>query len=249
MDGIVIVHEASWDEPFFVVDKPSGLPSAPLREGEDSALTRLVARFPELAGVRGRKEVECGLVHRLDTATSGLLLVAARQDFYDRIIAEQDAGRFVKSYAAECDVIISAPPCEGFPSRPQQAAVGNWLASGGPASGGDGLELTVTSRFRPWGPHGREVRPVAEDSRLGARKKAAPGFYQTELSLSLRDRAGCHACCRIRRGYRHQVRCHLAWLGFPVRGDRLYNSAAGESDAFCFRATGLEFLGLSFALN
>ena len=31
---------------------------------------------------------------------------------------------------------------------------------------------------------------------------------------------------RIHRGYRHQVRCHLAWVGYPVRGDVLYNPIA-----------------------
>jgi 23S rRNA-/tRNA-specific pseudouridylate synthase len=28
--------------------------------------------------------------------------------------------------------------------------------------------------------------------------------------------------CRITEGFRHQVRCHLAWVGLPVVGDETY---------------------------
>ncbi len=262
MDGmeesITIIHAPAGGEPFVIVDKPSGLPSAPLREGDDSAVTRLLPRFPEIADVRGRKPVEGGLLHRLDTMTSGLLLLATSQDFYDRMLAEQDAGRFVKRYSAECDAVSFLPP--GFPPQREAWRSVPGIPPGGqlPAEGPTGLlkphegtplDLSVESRFRPWGPHGREVRPVSEGAGRGAEKKASPGLYRTEVRLDLDGSGTAHADCRITRGYRHQVRCHLAWLGFPVKGDRLYNATAREGDAFCFRATGLEFLGLLFRLN
>ena len=237
---ISIIHAPSVEEPFLLVNKPSGLASAPLREGDDSAVTRLLPDFPAIARVRGRKAVEGGLVHRLDTQTSGLLLIAASQDFYDRIIAEQEAGKFIKTYTAVCDNARSIPPAEGFPPRPPFAEQG--------ATGGRSYSLRVESRFRSWGPHGREVRPVSESSGPGAVKKASPGLYRTELSLEPYEDGTVSATCRIARGYRHQVRCHLAWLGFPVKGDVLYNPAAKAGDALCFHATGLAFLGLSFSL-
>ncbi|MCR5623555.1 MAG: hypothetical protein K6G18_17080 [Treponema sp.] len=238
MDGIQIVHTPTEAEPFLIVDKPSGLPSAPLREGDDSALTRLLPRFPAIAGVRGRKPVEGGLVHRLDTQTSGLLLMATSQSFYEQILAEQDAGRFVKRYSAECDAAVGELP--GFPPCPLKSRI--------PASGASAFECTLQSRFRPWGPHAGQVRPVVEGAGPAAVKKASPGVYQTDVRLEFHGTA-CRASCRIVRGYRHQVRCHLAWLGFPVIGDPLYNPLANLEDPFCFRATGLEFLHLSFALN
>lgn len=245
MDGISIVHAPSDEEPFLIVDKPSGLPSAPLREGDDSALTRMIPLFPELSVVRGRKPVEGGLVHRLDTQTSGLLLMATSQSFYDLIIAEQDAGRFVKCYSAVCDSFAGEIP--GFPLCP--------VFVGTKAYGARDLVCTVSSRFRPWGERSAQVRPVTEDSGPAALRKASPAMYRTDVRLEFhkggvaRDSAAYPAHCRITRGYRHQVRCHLAWLGYPVKGDILYNPTAREGDAFCFRATGLEFLHLSFALN
>src|SRR5262249_163827 len=55
-----------------VIDKPAGQPSAPLRPGETGTVANaLVGRYPEMAGV-GFHPREPGLVHRLDTGTSGV---------------------------------------------------------------------------------------------------------------------------------------------------------------------------------
>lgn len=59
-----------------VVDKPAGQPTAPLRADETGTLANvLVGHHPELAGI-GYSAREPGIVHRLDTETSGLVVVA-----------------------------------------------------------------------------------------------------------------------------------------------------------------------------
>jgi 23S rRNA pseudouridine1911/1915/1917 synthase len=64
------------DDVLLAVDKPAGIPSHALRAEETSTVANfLLARFPKLAGV-GPRRLEPGLVHRLDTDTSGVLLVA-----------------------------------------------------------------------------------------------------------------------------------------------------------------------------
>jgi len=60
-----VVYE---DESLMVVNKPSGLLSAPGKLVKDCVFNRLVKRYPDNPELR--------LVHRLDMATSGLLLVA-----------------------------------------------------------------------------------------------------------------------------------------------------------------------------
>jgi len=70
---IEVVHA---DDAIIVLDKPTGIPSLALRHDETNTVANFLgARFPQIftAGVR---HLEAGLVHRLDTATSGLLLVA-----------------------------------------------------------------------------------------------------------------------------------------------------------------------------
>lgn len=64
------------DEALVVLDKPAGMPSVALRHDETNTVPNfLLAHFPETATVSPRS-LEAGVVHRLDTATSGLLLVA-----------------------------------------------------------------------------------------------------------------------------------------------------------------------------
>lgn len=94
---IRIVHLPSYEEPFVILDKPRGLPSAPLFEGDISALTFAIGKFPEISKVKGRKEIEYGLVHRIDTETKGLLLICTEQSFYDKVMSEQTNGRFFKT--------------------------------------------------------------------------------------------------------------------------------------------------------
>lgn len=95
--AIRIVHA---DAHIVVADKPAGMPSHPLKPGEKgTAANALVGRFPELAGI-GPHSREGGLVHRLDTDTSGLLL-AARTELAWEMLRKQFSERTVdKGYLA-----------------------------------------------------------------------------------------------------------------------------------------------------
>jgi 23S rRNA-/tRNA-specific pseudouridylate synthase len=37
---------------------------------------------------------------------------------------------------------------------------------------------------------------------------------------------------RIKRGFRHQIRCHLSWIGYPILNDPLYGSQPFQADDF-----------------
>ncbi len=64
------------DEAIIALDKPAGLPSAALRQGEvRSVASFLVAHDPATAPA-GSSALEAGLVHRLDRDTSGVILAA-----------------------------------------------------------------------------------------------------------------------------------------------------------------------------
>ncbi len=209
---------------YIVVRKPHGLPSAPLREGplvegqQETALSMVLELYPEGRRVSGaafgRKSVEAGLVHRLDTDTEGLILVALEQDTYDYFFDIQKKGFFLKEYYAVCTPGVPPPP--GFP-----AASGTHLPA---LSAGSFIE----SRFRAYGPKGREVRPVPAplpgmELPPGKASRTAPGIYRTDiLSVSFQGER-IAVTCRLSRGFRHQIRCHLSWIGNPIQGDRLYN--------------------------
>lgn len=246
-DLITIVHHPSKEEPFVILNKPAGLPSAPLKEGDVCALSFAVEKFPQIKDVKGKKSCERGLVHRIDNDTEGLLLIACTQSFYDEIIREQTEGRFIKHYAAVCDFIGSSRLCDGFsPSGIGPEITEDSLKK---YTNEHKLFITIKSRFRPFGLKNREVRPVNDFSNVAAIKKAGEKEYSTEVSLEWSDSRGIEAYCTILEGYRHQVRCHLAWLGLPIKGDPVYNPDFTEGDSFMFRAVGLEFMGYKFNIS
>ncbi len=212
--NIEIIHKPEKTKPFLVIYKPKGLPSAPLNsDDKENALSKAIELFPELCSVHGKKEIEYGLLHRLDTATDGLMLIAANQECYDFLCQEQREGRFIKFYQAECDIIPdNAKELGGFPPLLQEIK---------------NKRFSVSSYFRPYGQGRKEVRPVTEESGKAALSKLGiPKTYTTQIQIiesSSNAKRATVECC-ITGGYRHQVRCHLAWAGLPVKGDFLYNS-------------------------
>jgi 23S rRNA pseudouridine1911/1915/1917 synthase len=85
-----------------VVEKPAGQPTAPIRAGETGTLANaLVGHYPEMAAV-GHAAREPGLVHRLDTGTSGLVLAARDAAAFAALSAGLKAGGLVKKYLLIC---------------------------------------------------------------------------------------------------------------------------------------------------
>jgi len=93
-----------------VADKPAGQPTAPLRPGEKGTLVNaLVGHYPDLAGI-GYSPREPGIVHRLDTDTSGLVVVARDAAAFDELKAALKEERLHKTYAVVC-------PEDGLPDE------------------------------------------------------------------------------------------------------------------------------------
>jgi 23S rRNA pseudouridine1911/1915/1917 synthase len=181
--------------------KPHGMPSAPLRAGEEGTLLSwFLGLRPEASSVRGRKEIEHGLVHRLDTATEGLVLVAKTQRAYDFFLALQREGKLVKKYFAYCSI-----------------------AGGSRVPAEHELPLSIRSRFRAFGPGRKEVRPLFPGMR--GHDEAGADYETVVESIEPCGDGFLGITCSLSRGYRHQVRSHLASIGFPIVGDRLYNPA------------------------
>jgi 23S rRNA pseudouridine1911/1915/1917 synthase len=90
----------SSDDTIVVLDKPSGVPSIALRHDETgTGANFLLAYFPETADV-STKALEAGIVHRLDTATSGLLLAARTSPAYANLRTQFTTHTVIKQYVA-----------------------------------------------------------------------------------------------------------------------------------------------------
>ena len=96
MDLVVLSEGDGW----LVIDKPAGTPVRPHTLDEaGTILNAVVARCPYIIGV-GEGGLRSGVVHRLDTDTSGALLVATDQDVWDRLRFAFAEHRIQKRYLA-----------------------------------------------------------------------------------------------------------------------------------------------------
>lgn len=88
-----VVYEDDW---LLVVDKPAGVVVHPAPGHEHGTLAQgLVAE-----GARGGHESRPGIVHRLDKDTSGLLIVARRDDAYRALVAAMERRDIHRTYLA-----------------------------------------------------------------------------------------------------------------------------------------------------
>jgi 23S rRNA pseudouridine1911/1915/1917 synthase len=170
-----------------VVDKPAGQPTAPLSGAEFGTLANaLVGRYAEMQAV-GYGPLEPGLLHRLDTQTSGVVLAARHPEAFELLRAALIQGSIVKRYLA----LVS----------------GTGLDSDG----------SVT---RPLRPHVTDRRRVV----VCQKAEAAAAARNASTRWRVIERYADFTLVELvaSRAYRHQIRVHLASLGYPLVGDPLY---------------------------
>lgn len=189
------------DSRYAVLDKPARMPSHPL--GFDDplwCLSDLAARIFPGSLRAGADPREGGLLHRLDTDTSGCVLVALDVQAWQAALPlmRQGGEGVEKTYLA---LVLGGCPRDGvtdFPVAHSARRDGRMVALGGAMAGREyrGLPRPASSCIRvEW------TRPT-RDGRW---------FSLIEVALN--------------HGQRHQVRVHCAALGHPLWGDVLYGGA------------------------
>nr|WP_245551452.1 pseudouridine synthase [Gordonia rhizosphera] len=184
------------DDDLVVIDKPHFLPTTPggryLRE---SALVRLRIRLdnPDLTPI-----------HRLDRATAGLVMFAARPATRGAYQSLFEKRRVAKTYEA-----VSARPTGWDPDAPTLA----------------GHAVPVVYRNHIQARRG-ELRVVVDDSRA---PNAETLVEVGGSGVSASGHAVLHTILRPHTGRMHQLRVHLAALGIGILGDRWYPGLLPES--------------------
>jgi len=210
--ALQVVHE---DPSFLVVDKQALLPTVPLKDnpgGKQTLLSLISERYPEVLEISGKNTWEGGVLHRLDTATSGLVVVARTKKAYSFLQTIQKADLFWKEYRAQSSQYRSVQE-PGFPTYPYED----------PFSA-KGKEVFIGSLFRRYGDHHRQVRPVLATSPKHLLDKSTGVWYLTKVCYGGEAGNGAKQfTCRLSSGFHHQVRAHLAWSGWPLDGDTFYH--------------------------
>jgi 23S rRNA pseudouridine1911/1915/1917 synthase len=216
-DAVVVVH------------KPAHLPSAPLRGGEKGTLANaIVARYPETASV-GADPREPGLVHRLDTDTSGLVIVARTKAAYESLREALRDGLVDKRYLA------LVAPGSGSGRAASVAASGEFAERG-------------TIEF-PIAPHPKDKRRVFACVHARDVHRLKPRDARTDYRIVRRfttedDEPRALVEATASRALRHQIRVHLASIGAPLVGDGLYGGpSAPELARHALHASRVAFPG------
>ena len=205
-EELEIVFEDEW---LLVVNKPAGMLSVPGKaEDRDSVYHRLKKKYPEATGPM--------IVHRLDMATSGLLLVAKTKEVHQDLQAQFANRSIKKRYVAVLDGIvlsertgrIELPLCLNPLDRPRQIVNKEY-----------GKEAIT------------EYRIIGESEKI---------INESERSIN-ESRKHTRIIFYPLTGRTHQLRVHAAHpegLGCPILGDELYGKKA---DRLYLHAEYIEF--------
>jgi tRNA pseudouridine32 synthase / 23S rRNA pseudouridine746 synthase len=188
------------DDSLLVLNKPSGLLAVPGRgeDKQDCLSARVQRRYPDAL-----------VVHRLDMATSGLMLMA-RGIAMQRVLAKAFEMRQVhKRYIAVVQGRL-------LPPLPPESA--------------DGWSLIDLPIVVDW-PH-RPLRIIdAERGKPSQTRWRCLAFDEASDSTRVE--------LEPLTGRSHQLRVHLQALGHPILGDALYGSAAAAAPRLLLHACAL----------
>ncbi len=199
-----ILHE---DPDLLVLDKRPGVSVLADRSGSGCLWEEIQEFCRETGRARPRT------VHRLDKGTSGVLLVALTAECQSALTRQFNSREVVKTYLAVV---------EGIPD-PKRARIDLPLASGRKGRyrvAGARAEIELNAKTAPpaW------ILPA------GGVPFSKPSHPSLTSCRVLRV-AGSKSLVLVQphTGRTHQIRVHLAWLGWPIVGDTLYGKQPKES--------------------
>lgn len=187
------------DEHLIVVDKPGNLPVHPAGRFLFNTLV-MAMRNDRPECVAPDEERDFYLIHRLDRETSGVIVLAKRRPIAKALIEQFFERQTEKHYWA--------------------VAQGEILDD----------EFEVVNDIGP--AQGSEVRLKMQTFPQGTYlTKPDSGIQSAHTIFTVKKRANGKTLlsCELKTGRQHQIRVHLAHVGHPVVGDKLYG---GREDLF-----------------
>ncbi len=201
-----VVYE---DENLLVLNKETKIPSIPhLTSETETAVGAALARCPDLVHV-GRKGLEPGIIHRLDTDTSGLLVFAKTQEEFERLSLEWKKREVEKYYRAWVKISspLPAPPVRlDFPLAHDAHSSKKMI----------GLNKPTRNAIRG--------KPLPAVTTILALHKTV----EVEESQATSHETYTDLEIQIETGVMHQIRCHLSTMGWPIVGDQTYRGDHSE---------------------
>jgi len=186
------------DDHLLVVDKPAGIVTHPAKGHATGTLVHGLLAR-QIAG--GEHPQRPGIVHRLDRDTSGLLIVARDDETHRRLTEALSRHKIERTYL--CLVHGLFETREGTVEAPLGRDARERQQMAVTRRGGRDA-VTHFRVLESWGAKG--------PGRAGG--KGSTGYSLLEV--------------RLETGRTHQIRVHLAAIGHPVAGDRVYGRRRDE---------------------
>ena len=220
------------DDELLVINKPAGLVCHPTKAGQHSSL---IGRARLYLG----KDSCPHLVNRLDRETSGVILLAKQDEparqlrrLWERRLVEKEYLAIVRGHVPGQHGIIDAPLGEDVRSR---VAIKDCVRpDGAPARTEFWVERRIL-REQPgvWSqdPEAKGQRPAVSSRQPEAAQHSSRLTPDTALDSRPSTRNCAFSLLRVipHTGRKHQIRIHLAHLGHPIVGDKLYG---GDEDLY-----------------
>jgi 23S rRNA pseudouridine1911/1915/1917 synthase len=162
----------------------------------------LIKKFPEIKNVGDAPEIRPGIVHRLDKDTSGVILIARNQKYFEYLKKLFQTGQIKKTYLAL--VYGKVEPKTGVIEKPIFLKPGTTKRTvhGGKMEKPAITEYKVIKYFSFPRQFASESLPAGRQARESATFSLLKVMPKT--------------------GRTHQIRIHLSSIGHPIVGDALY---------------------------
>ena len=197
MKTIFLIYET---KDFIAVNKPAGVLVHPIKaishklKAEPTLVDWVLERYPEVKNVGDEPEIRPGIVHRLDRDTSGVILIARNQKFFEYLKNLFKTHQIKKTYLALAWGKLE--PKSGIIKIPIGIKTGT-------------IKRTV------WRQKAKDVKEAITEYRVLKNFKYNVPDVAAPLDFSLVE-------LTPKTGRTHQIRIHLAALNHPVVGDNLY---------------------------
>jgi len=197
------------DKNFLVVNKPAGLlvhsvnlkPKTKNLKLERTLVDWLLENYPEVKNVGDDPEARPGIVHRLDKDTSGIMLIARNQETFDYLKSLFQKHQIQKTYIAL--VAGKVKDKTGRIDKP----IG--IKSG-------------TAKRSVFAKKMKMVKEAITEYKIIKYVALRQASAFSKLSADRQGKDFTLLEVMPQTGRTHQIRVHLAYIGHPVAGDKMY---------------------------
>ncbi len=195
------------DKNLLVLYKPKGLTVHPGVGSKDNTLANYVREYLESKGEYDCLLDRAGIVHRIDKGVSGLMVVAKNKDTQEYLKGEFARRKVIKIYHAYLEESNKVE---------QNINIQKYIKN-------------LNINLQPWQDWQKVEGYIGRDRvnryRMEFRSYEFPG---SKYALSYILFSNNEGLIKIDTGRMHQIRATLKYLGYHIKGDKLYGNGVGD---------------------